>query len=340
MAIDPFAPVIIGVGQTVQHADDVQQALDPSLMMCSAIGDATVDAGLRSIPNPQSLRVVNLLTWKYGDPGYLIAQQLGLTPAETAYTTMGGQSPQTLVNVTASEIQSGDLDIAILAGGEARRTRVRARKAQQPLDWPTAPESQTPRIVGEELVLNHPSELARGVMMPVQIYPMFESAIRARSGATPAQHVQQISELWARFSEVAAGNPYAWSRQARTAEEIRTPSSENRMVGLPYTKYMNSNNDVDMAAAIIMCSAERQSRSACHGINGCSCMPARIVTSTNSSAIAGRSPRPPPSSSVAAVCSNWLAARSRTSGSSTCIRAFLRPCNSARRAWGCRSIDS
>ena len=70
------------------------QALDPSLLMCSAIGDATVDAGLRSIPNPQSLRVVNLLTWKYGDPGYLIAQQLGLTPTETAYTTMGGQSPQ------------------------------------------------------------------------------------------------------------------------------------------------------------------------------------------------------------------------------------------------------
>ena len=27
------------------------------------------------------------------------------------------------------------------------------------------------------------------------------------------------------------------------------------MVGLPYTKYMNSNNDVDMAAALIMCSA-------------------------------------------------------------------------------------
>ena len=123
MTIDPRAPVIVGVGQAVQHADDIDDALDPSLMMCSAIGDATVDAGLRSIPNPQSLRVVNLLTWKYGDPGYLIAQQLGLTPTDTAYTTMGGQSPQTLVNVTADEIQAGDLDIAILAGGEARRTR-------------------------------------------------------------------------------------------------------------------------------------------------------------------------------------------------------------------------
>jgi acetyl-CoA C-acetyltransferase len=29
------------------------------------------------------------------------------------------------------------------------------------------------------------------------------------------------------------------------------------MVGLPYPKYMNSNNDVDMGAALIMCSAEK-----------------------------------------------------------------------------------
>jgi acetyl-CoA C-acetyltransferase len=94
-------------------------------------------------------------------------------------------------------------------------------------------------------------------MMPVQIYPIFESAIRAASGSSPEQHLEIISELWSRFSVVAAANPLAWSRKARTAEEIRTPSSHNRMVGLPYTKYMNSNNDVDMAAAIIMCSAEQ-----------------------------------------------------------------------------------
>ncbi len=257
MALDPHAPVIVGVGQTVQHTDDLDEALDPSLLMCSAIGDATADAGLRSIPNPQSLRVVNLLTWKYGDPAYLIAQQLGLTPVETAYTPMGGQSPQSLVNATAAEIQAGSLDIAILAGGEARRTRVRARKAEHELKWPSAPQDRSPRIIGEELVLNHPAELERGLMMPVQIYPMFETAIRARSGSTPDQHLQRISELWSRFSEVAADNPYAWSRQARTAEEIRTPSPANRMVGLPYTKYMNSNNDVDMAAAVIICSAEK-----------------------------------------------------------------------------------
>jgi acetyl-CoA C-acetyltransferase len=257
MALDPLTPVIIGVGQTVQHIDDIDVALDPTALMCAAITNATADAALRSIPNPQSIRIVSLLSWKYGDPGYLIARQLGLTPAETVLTTMGGQSPQSLVNAAAAEIQAGRLDIAILAGGEARRTRVRARKAEIALQWPTAPDGQTPRIVGDDIALNHPTELDRGVMLPVQIYPMFETAIRAAAGRQPDEHLQQISELWARFSDVAADNPYAWSRQARTAEDIRTPTASNRMVGLPYTKYMNSNNDVDMAAAVIICSAAK-----------------------------------------------------------------------------------
>jgi acetyl-CoA C-acetyltransferase len=93
--------------------------------------------------------------------------------------------------------------------------------------------------------------------MPVQLYPMFETAVRAASGEGVDEHQGKIAELWSRFSTVAADNPYAWSQTALSAEEIRTPGPENRMVGFPYPKYMNSNNDVDMAAAMIVCTAER-----------------------------------------------------------------------------------
>ena len=55
-------------------------------------------------------------------------------------------------------------------------------------------------------------------------------------------------------------NPHAWLREAKSAEEIRTTSPTNRLVGLPYRKYMNSNNDVDMAAAVIICSVEAARR--------------------------------------------------------------------------------
>ncbi len=257
MSLDPRTPVLIGAGQFVHRATGIDDALDASALMCEAIRSAAADAGLTAVPNPDSVRVVGLLSWKYGDPAWVVADQLGLSPRETAATTMGGNSPQTLVNGTAMEIQRGELDLAILCGGEAWRTRMRARKAGIELQWPTAPAEQMPRLLGEDLEMNHPAERERHIVMPVQVYPMFETAVRAAAGRTVDEQQVLSSELYARFSEVAAANPYAWLREAKTADEIRTPTASNRMIGFPYTKYMNSNNDVDMGAALIMCSVEK-----------------------------------------------------------------------------------
>jgi acetyl-CoA C-acetyltransferase len=223
--------------------------------MARAIQAAADDAGLSAPPAADSLRVVSTLSWRYQNPAYVVARRIGLEPHELAVTTMGGNSPQALVNATARQIQAGELDVAILVGGEAWRTRMRARREGVELDWPRAPDDRPPTTIGSEFTMNHQAELDRGIVQPVQVYPMFDTAIRAASGRSPVAHLELISEMWSRFSRVAARNPNAWSRQARTAADIRTPSSTNRMVGLPYTKCMNSNNDVDMAAALIMCSA-------------------------------------------------------------------------------------
>ena len=48
-------------------------------------------------------------------------------------------------------------------------------------------------------------------------------------------------------AEVAAANPYSWFPRRRSAEEIITPSADNRMIGFPYTKYLNAVIEVDMA---------------------------------------------------------------------------------------------
>jgi acetyl-CoA C-acetyltransferase len=257
MQIDPRTPVLIGVGQFTHRAAGLDDALDASALMAEAVRRATADAGLSSVPSPDSLRVVGLLCWRYRNPALVVAQQLGISASEYGLTTMGGNSPQSLVNATALEIQRGDLDLAILTGGEAWRTRMRARKAAVELHWPTAPEDQPPRMLGEDLAMNHEYERARGVQMPVQVYPMFETAIRAAAGRSVDDHAARIAGLWSRFSEVAARNPYAWIQDPKTPEEIGTPGPSNRMVGLPYPKYMNSNNDVDQSAALIMCSAAK-----------------------------------------------------------------------------------
>jgi acetyl-CoA C-acetyltransferase len=260
MALDPRTPVIVGAGQHVHRAEGIEDALEPVALMAEAIGAATADAKLDSIPAPDTIRVVSLLSWRYGNPAYVLAERLGLQPRELGYTSNGGNTPQSLVNLTASEILAGELDVAVLAGGEAFRTRMRAKRSGVQLDWPTAPADAVPVMLGTDLQMNRQEEIDRGIWAPVQIYPMFETAIRAASGTAPDDHLVRISEMWARFSDVAAGNPYAWSRDVRTAEEIRTTGPDNRMIGLPYPKYMNSNNDVDMAAALLLCSVEAARR--------------------------------------------------------------------------------
>jgi acetyl-CoA C-acetyltransferase len=260
MSLDHRLPVVIGAGQITHRAEGIDDALEPAALIEQAIRAATADAGLVDVPAPDVLRVVNLFSWRYGNPARVVADRMHLDPKELGYTTVGGNSPQSLVNLTAGQIQNGELDVAILAGAEAWRTRMRARRSDTPLAWATAPSDDHPVSLGGEMTMSSPEEIERGVVMPIQVYPMFESAIRAASGRSVDDHLVAVSELWARFSAVAAANEYAWTREVMTAEEIRTPSASNRLVGLPYTKVMNSNNDVDMGAAVIVCSAAAAER--------------------------------------------------------------------------------
>jgi acetyl-CoA C-acetyltransferase len=259
MPVDPRSPVIVGVGQHLHRAEGLDDALSPVALMAEAVQAAAADSGGANVlAHAQSVRIVQLLSWRYRDPAALLAARLGMQPAETAYTTAGGNTPQSLVNQTALEILNGTLDCAVLSGGESWRTRMRARRTEIVLDWEKQEDTVEPtRMIGSEMKMNHPYELERGVVMPVQVYPMFETALRAQRGEAVADHQVRTSELWARFSEVASANPYAWVRDAKSAEQIRTPSPQNRMIGMPYPKLMNSNNDVDMSAALIMCSAEK-----------------------------------------------------------------------------------
>ena len=258
MPLDPRTPVLVGVGQVCQKAAGLDDARSPVALMADAAREAATDAGLASMPDVDSLRVVQFLSWRYRDPARFIAAELGIATGERVYTTSGGNTPQMLVNTTALDIQAGRIEIALLAGGETWRTRMRARKANVELPLPHIDEDVEPdRTLGTESPMSLEAERERGVAMPVQIYPMFETALRAAAGESVDEHQVKISELWARFGAVAAANPFAWVRNAPSAEQIRTATPDNRMIGFPYPKQMNSNNDVDQAAALLMCSVAK-----------------------------------------------------------------------------------
>jgi acetyl-CoA C-acetyltransferase len=160
---------------------------------------------------------------------------------------------QTTVNLSALDIQNGVHDIVIITGAECGNTQAKARRAGYELEWQALPGTPD-RTIGEDKDMRHPIEKALRIGQPIQLYPIFENALRHHRGESIAAHLERISELWAGFSRVAAGNPHAWIREAKTALEIRTISASNRPVSFPYPKLMNSNNNVDQGAALIMCS--------------------------------------------------------------------------------------
>jgi acetyl-CoA C-acetyltransferase len=202
-----------------------------------------------------TVAVVDIVSWKYPDPGALLGRRLGVEPRTTVTTTVGGNSPQLLVNELAAEIARGDARAVLIGGGECVYTRWRARREPKTwLDWTQADDPPCARVVGDPRAGTNDYEMAHTAVAPTQIYPLFETALRSQAGRTVEEHQREVSELWATFAAVAADNPYAWSTVPYSAEEIRTESVDNRIVTFPYLKRMCANIDVDEAAAVLLCS--------------------------------------------------------------------------------------
>ena len=253
MTIDPRTPVLVGYGQVNQREESA--TTEPVDLMERA---ARAAADPRVLAAVDSVRVVNLLSWRYRDPGLLLAQRIGAGSAATRYTPIGGNVPQSLVNQACLDIQQGRNDVVLITGGETWRSRTRLRARGEKLVG-TEQDESVPLAPGsdDEFALAGPGELRIQLDRPAFVYPMFEQALRIAAGATPQDHQQRIGELWSRFSAVAADNRHAWNREARSAQEIAVPGPKNRMISAPYTKLMNSNNMVDQGAALILMSVEK-----------------------------------------------------------------------------------
>jgi len=258
-ALDPRTPVVVAVGQVDQRTDDPAVALEPTALLAEAARRAGADSGTdRLLAAIDTMAVIRILSWRYRDPAALVATDLGISPRRTIETEDGGNYPQTLLNRACGEIQAGGADVVLIGGAEAWRTRTTARRTGVEQGWTHQDESvSATESIANAHPLAHPGEWARGVMMPIEIYPLFENALRAGEGWTVDEHRDRLAQLWSGFSEVAASNPNAWIQRAYSPAELRDPTPSNRMVGFPYTKLMNANNAVEQAACFVVCSVER-----------------------------------------------------------------------------------
>jgi acetyl-CoA C-acetyltransferase len=255
---DPRSPVVVGVGQVSQRVA-AAEARGPIDLLTDAARLADTDSTARAslLDRIGVVAIAAIGSWPYPDPGALLARKLGITPKTTAVSTVGGNSPQLLINEMAERIQRNELDVALIGGAESMHTRWRARREPRVhLTWESGDDPPCDWVIGDGRPGASEYEAAHSALAPPMVYPLFETALRHAAGRSVDDHQRHVSELWARFAAVAAGNPNAWSRTAYSPEEIRTVSPDNRMVCFPYPKRMCANIDVDQAAALILCSHE------------------------------------------------------------------------------------
>lgn len=252
--MDARLPVIVGVGQVTDQSEELARKREPLALVEQAARLAFADAQCAGLPSRvDSVRVVNMLSGAaYHDPPQRLAERLGLPAGERRYTAIGGNGPQWLINSAADDIAAGRCRIALIAGGEALHAlRLAARQGVE-LEWTRG--SGRAETVGDDRQGSHQDEWSYGLQMPTQIYPLFEVALRAREHRPPAEHQAHLARLCASLAAVAATHPNAWFRDGKSAAQIGTLSSVNRMVAYPYPKYMTSILDVDQAAAVVVTS--------------------------------------------------------------------------------------
>ncbi|MGH8992949.1 MAG: acetyl-CoA acetyltransferase [Acidimicrobiia bacterium] len=251
-------PVLVGVGEISQRpgADPVLSPLD---LMAEAARRADADSRARRslLRAVEVVAVPNIFSWRHPDPGAALTAHLDLPGVRrTLLSTISGSSPQFLLNELADDVAAGRLSVALVTGGEAmhsRRPGVATTGRWAEPKWKDGGPPAT--VVGDATTCFGSYEIAHQAAIPLTVYALFETALRAAAGRSLEEHQRRLAERWAGFSEVAATRPEAWTRQAFTPVEI-LPGPGNRMVTFPYTKRMCANLDVDQAAAVILCSDE------------------------------------------------------------------------------------
>lgn len=255
--IDPNTPILVGVAQMQHHIEDLDDVIEPIDMMLQCCRKAEEDAHASGLlKEVQSVRVIRGV-WTYQNPARYISEVIGAQNAQTVGTFFGGNQNQAIVNHTALSILAGELDLVLITGAEIGYSAGKARRAGIKVEMRQTPGEYDLLFGGDQQPEHHDNEIAKGIRTAIQVYPMYDNAIRYHRGETIEEHLARVSELWSRFNDVAQGNPHAWIRDNLTAEQIRTPSPTNRLVSFPYTKLMNANNSVDMGAALIMCSVQK-----------------------------------------------------------------------------------
>jgi acetyl-CoA C-acetyltransferase len=257
--VDPRTPVLVGAGVAHQRSDDPAEAAEAVELMTTAVRRAGDDAHAPGLLAQAQVVYVPRGSWRYRDPGRIVAEQVG-AHAQSVIAELGVLQSTPFTRAFRA-IANGDLDVALVVGGEAKFRDLRSRITGTAVadteqgDDVAADE----RIVPADEIIPAPERAAGFTSAPL-MYAAVETALRTALGETVAENARATAELWAAFSRAATENPDAWRREPVTPEFLEHPSPENPMLAAPYTKLHCSQWNVDQAAGFVLCSTAAADR--------------------------------------------------------------------------------
>ncbi len=257
MTIDPRTPVCVGAAAVNQRFDDPAAGVDAIGLMAAAVRAAADDAGAARLAVDAQLLGVAGGSWGFTNAPALVAEAVGASQART-HLIVPGVLQTSLFDRALSAIARGELDVAIVCGGEAKWRELRGRITGRP---GAVTEEHDP-VPPDEVVTPHghvisPREIACRMFDAASHYALIEQARRVADGQSVAEHRTVLAEFWSRVGEAAATNPGAWTPAGMAAADIASTTPKNRLIAFPYNKWHVSQQNVDQASALTFCSVGR-----------------------------------------------------------------------------------
>ena len=148
----PGRPCSSAAGSGPTASTRARPPVEPVDLLAEAARRAAADTGAadpsKVLAALDSVRVVSLLSWRYLDPGRLVAERVGADDVRsTWYSNPGGNTPQALLNRASLDIAAGEADVVLIGGAEAWRTRMAAEAPASGPAWTVQPEGTEPTVV-------------------------------------------------------------------------------------------------------------------------------------------------------------------------------------------------
>jgi acetyl-CoA C-acetyltransferase len=272
-AADPRTPVIVGVGQAGERIDDPYYRAMSAVELATAAARAALDdcgagvakvaAAIDTVAGVRQFEIsgpAKPILGKSNNYPRSVANRIDADPARAILEIVGGQGPQHLVNELTAEIAVGRSQVALIFGSDATSTtRYFADSDNKPDFSETVDGQLEDRGYGLEELIQRYTVIHGLVDAPTQ-YGLLENARRAGTGLGPAEYLRSMGELFAPFTKVAAGNPFAAAPVERTVEELITVTESNRMISEPYPRLLVARDQVNQGAAALLMSVQAARR--------------------------------------------------------------------------------